>query len=63
MVRFVLDARGLIATKGIPVDVCKVFGEDTVFLQQAAHLTAGVYLRLEHSAGLLQYLMVSPCPN
>lgn len=39
--------------------MCKVRGEDTVFLQQASHLTSGAYLRLDHPSGLLQYLMVS----
>lgn len=43
----------------IPIDVCKVFGPDAVFLQQASHLTGGGYYRLERRAGLLQYLMVS----
>ncbi|CAG8519353.1 5586_t:CDS:2 [Paraglomus brasilianum] len=41
----------------IPIDVCKVYGEDTVFLQQAAHITEGVYLKLASPQGFLQYLM------
>lgn len=43
------------------IDVCKLYGPDTVFLQQAAHLTGGSYLYLEHKEALLQYLIVSHC--
>lgn len=32
--------------KGITIDVCKLFGKDTVFLQQASYLTSGTYFRL-----------------
>ncbi|SNX82287.1 related to TFIIH basal transcription factor complex p34 subunit [Melanopsichium pennsylvanicum] len=32
--------------KGITIDVCKLFGSDTVFLQQASYLTSGTYFRL-----------------
>lgn len=42
----------------IPIDVCKIAG-DTVFLQQAADATGGIYMHLEEPRGLLQYLMVS----
>lgn len=42
----------------MPIDVCKLFGPDTVFLQQAAHLTGGSYLYLEQKDALLQYLIV-----
>lgn len=38
--------------------MCKVYGPDTVFLQQAAHLTNGSYIYLERRDALLQYLMV-----
>ena len=41
------------------IDVCKLYGPDTVFLQQAAHLTGGSYLYLEHKEALLQHLIVS----
>jgi len=34
-------------------------GPDTVFLQQAAHLTGGSYLYLTETSALLQYLIVS----
>ncbi|RUS26970.1 TFIIH subunit Tfb4/p34 [Jimgerdemannia flammicorona] len=47
----------------IPVDVCKVFGEDTVFLQQAAHITSGIYLKVEDPQSLLQYLMFTFLPD
>ncbi|PWZ00945.1 transcription factor Tfb4 [Testicularia cyperi] len=33
--------------KAITIDVCKLFGQDTVFLQQAAYLTGGTYFRLD----------------
>jgi len=42
----------------VTIDVCKVFGEETVFLQQAAHLTGGSYIYLERRDAFLQYLMV-----
>ncbi|CBQ70306.1 related to TFIIH basal transcription factor complex p34 subunit [Sporisorium reilianum SRZ2] len=32
--------------RGITIDVCKLFGSDTVFLQQASYLTSGTYFRL-----------------
>lgn len=40
------------------IDVCKVSGGDAIFLQQAAHLTGGIFLRTQHRSSLLQYLMV-----
>lgn len=40
------------------IDVCKVYGEDTVFLQQAAHLTGGSYVSPSRRDALLQYLVV-----
>ena len=43
----------------VTIDVCKLHGPDTVFLQQAAHLTGGSYLYLEHKEALLQFLIVS----
>ncbi|KAI0062864.1 transcription factor Tfb4 [Artomyces pyxidatus] len=46
----------------ITIDVCKVFGADTVFLQQAAHLTGGSYIYLERRDALLQYLIMSFLP-
>lgn len=42
----------------VTIDVCKVYGSDTVFLQQAAHLTGGSYIHLEKRDALLQYLIV-----
>lgn len=47
----------------IPIDVCKVYGEATVFLQQAAHLTKASYHRLERRADLLQYLIMAFLPG
>ncbi|KAJ3477479.1 hypothetical protein NLJ89_g12414 [Agrocybe chaxingu] len=43
----------------VTIDACQVFGPDTVFLQQAAHLTGGSYLHLTETSALLQYLIVS----
>lgn len=37
---------------GISIDVCKLFGPDTVFLQQAAYLTSGTYFRLDSTHDL-----------
>ncbi|GJJ06273.1 hypothetical protein Clacol_000464 [Clathrus columnatus] len=46
----------------VPIDVCKLYGPDTVFLQQAAHLTGGSYLYLEQKEALLQYLIMTFLP-
>lgn len=43
----------------VTIDVCKVYGPDTVFLQQAAHLTNGSYIYLERRDAFLQYLIMS----
>jgi transcription initiation factor TFIIH subunit 3 len=42
---------------GVVVDACVVGGADSAFLQQAAHLTGGVYLRATRPAALLQQLL------
>lgn len=47
----------------IPIDVCHLFGDDTVFLRQACHLTSGHYCRLETLDGLLQVLMTVYLPS
>lgn len=44
----------------VTIDACQIYGPDTVFLQQAAHLTGGSYIFLERRDALLQYLIVSP---
>ncbi|KAF9482150.1 Tfb4-domain-containing protein [Pholiota conissans] len=46
----------------ITIDACQIFGPDTVFLQQAAHLTGGSYLFLERHDALLQYLIMAFLP-
>ncbi|KAF8160805.1 transcription factor Tfb4-domain-containing protein [Crassisporium funariophilum] len=46
----------------VTIDACQIFGPDTVFLQQAAHLTGGSYLFLERRDALLQYLIMSFLP-
>ncbi|KAF8210537.1 TFIIH subunit Tfb4/p34 [Mycena galopus ATCC 62051] len=44
------------------IDVCQIYGPNTVFLQQAAHLTGGSYIFLERRDALLQYLIMSFLP-
>ncbi|KAJ2860144.1 RNA polymerase II transcription factor B subunit 4 [Coemansia aciculifera] len=41
------------------IDICKVFGSDSVFLQQAAEITGGNYLKVDTAGGesMLQTLM------
>ncbi|KAK7207554.1 TFIIH subunit Tfb4/p34 [Myxozyma melibiosi] len=46
----------------VPIDICKI-GKDTVFLQQAADTTGGVYIHLDHPKGLTQYLMTAFLPD
>jgi transcription initiation factor TFIIH subunit 3 len=48
----------------IPIDILKLAG-DTIFLQQAADATGGVYMALDATtrAGLLQYLMFACLPD
>jgi hypothetical protein len=46
------------ALKKATIDVCQIYGPNTVFLQQAAHLTGGSYIFLERRDALLQYLIV-----
>ncbi|ODQ66990.1 transcription factor Tfb4 [Nadsonia fulvescens var. elongata DSM 6958] len=40
----------------IPIDVCKLSG-DTIFLQQASDTTGGIYMKIQHPDGLIQYLL------
>ncbi|SCV73193.1 BQ2448_7118 [Microbotryum intermedium] len=47
----------------IPIDVCKIFGRDAVFLQQACHLTGGSYFKISQRQGLLQYLIMTFLPG
>ena len=48
----------------IPIDILKLAG-DTVFLQQAADASGGIYMALDDNsrAGLLQYLMFAYLPD
>ncbi|OCH95161.1 transcription factor Tfb4 [Obba rivulosa] len=46
----------------VTIDVCKIYGPDSVFLQQAAHLTGGSYLHLNRPDAVLQYLTMSFLP-
>jgi len=43
----------------VVVDACLMGQDDSPFLQQAAYLTGGIYLRLSEPDGLLQYLMMA----
>ncbi|EPQ57290.1 transcription factor Tfb4 [Gloeophyllum trabeum ATCC 11539] len=47
----------------VVIDVCKVYGPDTVFLEQAAHLTGGSYIYLDRRDALLQHLIMSHMPS
>ncbi|EKM54491.1 uncharacterized protein PHACADRAFT_258371 [Phanerochaete carnosa HHB-10118-sp] len=46
----------------VTIDVCKIFGGESVFLQQAAHLTGGSYIDIDRPDAILQYLMMSFLP-
>ncbi|KAG5654407.1 hypothetical protein H0H81_003231 [Sphagnurus paluster] len=48
-----------LAYQKVTIDVCQIYGPDSVFLQQAAHLTGGSYIFLERRDALLQYLIMS----
>jgi len=41
----------------VPVDSCILSNSDSSFLQQASHLTGGIYVRPHHQEGLLEYLL------
>ena len=41
------------------IETCMVGTSDSPFLQQAAHITEGLYLRPRRTGALLQYLLVS----
>jgi hypothetical protein len=41
------------------MDILNLHAEDSIFLQQASHLTHGIYYRVRRKDGLLQYLNVS----
>lgn len=43
---------------GVPVDACIVGGHHSAFLQQAAHITGGVYVKPQQPEGLMQYCMM-----
>ena len=49
--------------QGIQVDVCKLLGDETVFLRQACHLTGGHYYHVPRLDGLLQVLMTTFLPS
>ncbi len=41
------------------IETCMVGTSDSAFLQQAAHITEGLYLRPRRTGALLQYLLAS----
>lgn len=41
-----------------PIDAVVIAAADSTFLQQAAHITGGVYLKPAHRTSLVQYLLV-----
>ncbi|OCB89375.1 Tfb4-domain-containing protein [Sanghuangporus baumii] len=47
----------------VAIDVCKIYGPDAVFLQQAAHLTGGSYIYLERRDAFLQHLLMTFLPT
>lgn len=47
----------------VAIDVCQLFGPETVFLQQAAYLTGGSYVHLTQRDALLQHLIMSFLPS
>lgn len=44
----------------VVIDACVLGGADSPFLQQAAHITGGLYLRPARPGGLLQTLLARP---
>lgn len=42
----------------VPIDTCMVGNTDSPFLQQASHLTSGVYLKPRRPDALLQYMIM-----
>ncbi|KAH7315771.1 hypothetical protein KP509_21G064700 [Ceratopteris richardii] len=42
----------------IPIDTCAVGTEHSAFLQQAAHITGGIYMKPSMPEGIFQYLTV-----
>jgi len=47
----------------IPIDTCVLGSRDSPFLQQASHITGGVYIRPTVQEGLLQYLFTVMLPD
>jgi transcription initiation factor TFIIH subunit 3 len=43
--------------------VCKIYGEETAFLQQASNITGGVYVKVENPQALLEYMMMAFLPD
>ena len=63
------DHAGCLQRHRVIIDSCMLGSADSAFMQQAAHVTGGIYLNPKHPAALLQYLQVgivrcwqSTCP-
>ncbi len=52
----------LVQRSEVVVDACMLASTDSTFLQQATHLTGGIYMRPKQRSALLQYLLVGPLP-
>ncbi|EPY49294.1 transcription factor TFIIH complex subunit Tfb4 [Schizosaccharomyces cryophilus OY26] len=48
--------------KNIPISICNIAG-GTLFLEQAADATGGIYLKVDNPKGLLQHLMMTLFPD
>eukprot|EP00252_Welwitschia_mirabilis_P025541 TRINITY_DN8015_c0_g1_i2.p1 TRINITY_DN8015_c0_g1~~TRINITY_DN8015_c0_g1_i2.p1 ORF type:complete len:142 (-),score=15.43 TRINITY_DN8015_c0_g1_i2:546-971(-) len=42
----------------VPIDACIVGSQHSAYLQQASHITGGVYLKPQHIEGLFQFLIM-----
>jgi len=49
--------------QSVPVDSCVLANEDSLFLQQASHLTEGIYFKPPLDIGVLQYLLTIFLPD
>ncbi|KAG0612663.1 hypothetical protein M758_6G044100 [Ceratodon purpureus] len=43
---------------GIPIDACVIGNQHSAFLQQASHITGGIYMKPPQPDGLFEYLMM-----
>jgi len=43
---------------GVPIDACVIGSQNSAFLQQASHITGGIYMKPPQPDGLFEYLMM-----